>query len=76
MENKKILFFYLIIIFCLVVIFNSCSDDSVTTAPPPPVTQDLIFMDSQYALGGSALVSVYVEESLKERGINYKFKCQ
>ncbi|HMS34390.1 MAG TPA: hypothetical protein PKC91_09905 [Ignavibacteria bacterium] len=61
--------FHLQIIFiavlCSSVLFNSCSDDTVTTAPPPAVTQDLIFLDTAYAIGGRALVSIYVEETLK-----------
>lgn len=47
------------------IVFNSCSDDTVTTAPPPAVTDNLIFLDSGYAIGGRALISIYVEETLK-----------
>lgn len=55
----------LIAVICSSVLFNSCSDDEVTTAPPPAVTQDLIFLDTAYAIGGRALVSIYVEDTLK-----------
>ena len=55
----------ILITFSSSIVFNSCSDDSVSTAPPAPVTQDLIFLDTAYAIGGRALVSIYVEETLK-----------
>lgn len=63
--NKIILTISIFLIFNSIIIFNSCSDDTVTNAPPPAVTNDLILLDTSYAIGGRALVSFYVEETLK-----------
>lgn len=66
MKLRRIIFTILILtFFCTPIFFNSCSDDTVTTPPPTPVVDELIFLDSQYAIGARALVSIYVEETLK-----------
>lgn len=60
-------FYSLIILFsvlCSGILFNSCADDSNPAAPNPPVTTQLIFLDTAYAEGARALVSLYVEDTL------------
>ncbi len=54
-----------IITLCFIFVFNSCSDDSVTSPPPPPVTDNLFLMGEEYAIGARAIVSFFLEESLK-----------
>lgn len=66
MKIRRVLFtIFILTIFCTAILFNSCSDDSVTTAPPPPVVDALFPMGSEYAIGARALVTIYLEESLK-----------
>ncbi|MEO8665719.1 MAG: hypothetical protein ABI462_09505 [Ignavibacteria bacterium] len=54
----------LLLLLTVTINFYSCSDDSVTQGPEAPVTSTLIHLDSSYAIGGRALVSLYVEDSL------------
>ena len=62
--TKIITNFIITALLGLTFIFSSCSDDSNPAAPNPPVTTQLIFLDTAYAEGGRALVSLYVEDSL------------
>lgn len=66
MKNKRIIsIFYILIFIFTITLVNSCSDDSVTNPPPTPVVDQLIFLDSGYAIGARAMVKIYVEETLK-----------
>jgi len=64
--NKRIIISVLnfFIFFSLITFFNSCSDDSNPSAPQLN-TKQLIKLDSAYAIGGRATVSIYLEDSLK-----------
>ncbi|MBS1518639.1 MAG: hypothetical protein JSS91_11185 [Bacteroidetes bacterium] len=57
--------YFKILLLLIPVIFYSCSDDTVSTPPAPPNVQNLVFLDSTYALGGRAAVLFYAEDSLK-----------
>lgn len=64
MKTYRVYYFIYILIFTGVVYLNSCSDDSNPSAPNPPVTANLIKLDSNYALGASAMVVLYAEDSM------------
>lgn len=66
MKNFRIIYSIIILFFMNAGIFflNSCSDDSNPNAPNPPVTVNLIKLDSNYALGASAMVVLYAEDSM------------
>ncbi len=66
MINRRVIkHILLLLILSSAIVINSCSDDSVTNPPPAAVVNDLILLDSQYAIGARALVSIYVEDTLK-----------
>jgi len=56
---------FILIIILTSFLLNSCSDDSNPAAPPAPNTSNLIRLDSNFAIGGRASVSFYVEDTLR-----------
>jgi len=66
MKPKKVItIFFTIFILTGIIFLQSCSDDTVTAPPPAAEVEQLIYLDTAYAIGAKALVSIYVEESLK-----------
>lgn len=62
--GKNITGVFILTLFFITIIFNSCSDDSNPAAPSGPNTTGLFRLDSVFAIGGRASVSLYVEDSL------------
>ena len=65
MKHRRVIYSILLLLtFSFSILFYSCSDDSNPAKTPDPVTQQLVFLDTAYAIGGQALVSFYVEDTL------------
>ncbi len=70
MKNRKVIFSLFILITSFAFIFNSCSDDTVTspiviTPVDEPDMSAYMKIDSGYAIGGRAFLSLYAEDSLR-----------
>ena len=65
MKTRRVIHtIFTLTIFLSAIIFNSCSDDSNPAAPQAPSTAGLFRLDSVFAIGGRASVSVYLKDSL------------
>jgi hypothetical protein len=65
MQKLHSYIFSIIILFASILLLQGCKDDTVTSAPQDNIdTTGLIRLNSAYALGGRAQVTLYLEDSL------------